>query len=66
MTPLKHTYPIQTHLQGLTLCFSHSFHTRLKHTFGLLEPEMCFNARIMPEGKRHPLGPFDGAREGAR
>ena len=69
-SPLKHTHPVQIHLQCHVLCFNHPFNTPLKHTHPvqthLLRHAPCFNAGMLPEGKRNPLGPFNGAREGFR
>ena len=69
-TPLKHTHHVLGRLQDLTLCFNHSLHPRLKYTYPvqthLLRHAPCFNVRMLPEGKRNPLGPFNGAREGSR
>ena len=69
-SPLKHTYPVLSCVQGLTLCFNAPFNTHLKHTYPVQTYlqclVLCFNAGMLPEGKRNPLGPFHGAREGFR
>ena len=40
-SPLKHTYPVLSRVQGLTLCFNRTFHPRLKHTYHVLDYLQC-------------------------
>ena len=48
LSPLKHTYPVQPHLQDPILCFNYPFNTRLKHTYPvqihLQGSTLCFNS----------------------
>ena len=46
-SPLKHTHPVQIHLQCHVLCFNHPFNTPLKHTYphltAIQSHALCFN-----------------------
>ena len=59
-SPLKHTYPVQIHLQGSTLCFNGPFNTHLKHTCPVLSCvqglTLCFNHSLnTPLKHTHPV-----------
>ena len=59
-SPLKHTYPVQTRLPGITLCFNYPLNTPLKHTRPVLSHLqcliLCFNHSLHPRLKHtHPI-----------